>query len=251
MKKVFSLIIITALLLSGAITVYAEEVDGGDWYVYFSSDAKMESNFTAVEGDKMSEALYALQPGDRATFYMDIRNDYVEATDWYMANKVLDSLEDDSLTAKGGAYTYRLTYTGPSYPSSDPLILFDSNMVGGAYGTEGNPAGEGLLEATNALQDWLYLDTLNTGDRGQIFLQISLDGETQGNAYQDTLADLQMRFAVELQEETSRRVTIVKTGDEDLLPYIIAAGISGLILLIFAIYSMKKGKEERRKGAAR
>ena len=104
-------------------------------------------------------------------------------------------------------------------------------------------------------------------------LRVALDGETQGNDYQDTLAELQMKFAVELnntesgdeppeKEPTKKKNTttnkvnkvnkvtktnkVVKTGDyTDMIPYLIAAGISGFVLLILAIYSLRERRRQR------
>ncbi len=85
-------------------------------------------------------------------------------------------------------------------------------------------------------------------------LEIALDGETQGNAYQNTLADLQMNFAVALggtdsEPGGSKRTKIVKTGDEtELIPYLAAMGISGFLLLLLGIYSRKQHKKEQENG---
>jgi hypothetical protein len=103
-------------------------------------------------------------------------------------------------------------------------------------------AGEGLHEATDALTDYFYLDTLSSGQSGTVTLKIALDGETQGNDYQDTLADLQMNFAVELTTASGTR-QVVNTGDgRSFLPYILAMALSGLVLLALAIYSLKRAK---------
>ena len=47
---------------------------------------------------------------------------------------------------------------------------------------------------------------------GIITLEVALDGETQGNSYQDTLADLQMNFAVELRDDLPTQPTPNHTG---------------------------------------
>lgn len=246
MKRVFSLIIITALLLSGAITVHAEEVSGGNWYVHFSSDAKMNSNFTSIEGDKMTEALYALQPGDRATFYMEIRNDYVETTDWYMANKVLKSLESSQTLAEGGAYSYILTYYDYNGTAN---VLYSSESVGGED-EENLDKREGLHEATSSLEDWFFLDTLAPGRGGHITLIVELEGETQGNRYQDTLAQLQMNFAVELTQDnvTHREFTSVRTGEvTNQNPTLVWPGVMlgcGVAIMILAFIRLRKNDDE-------
>jgi hypothetical protein len=118
-------------------------------------------------------------------------------------------------------------------------VLFSSDTVGG---DTVDAAGEGLHEATDALADYFYLDTLSSGQSGTVTLKIALDGETQGNDYQDTLADLQMNFAVELTTASGTR-QVVNTGDgRSFLPYILAMALSGLVLQALAIYSLKRAK---------
>ena len=56
---------------------------------------------------------------------------------------------------------------------------------------------QGLYEATSGLEDSFYLDTLKSGEAGEISLRVALDGETQGNDYQNTLARLRLNLAVE------------------------------------------------------
>lgn len=180
-----------------------------------------------------------------------------------MTNKVLKTLEDtrEADALSGGAYTYILTYKNNS---GDEKTLFSSDMVSG---DDVSPAGEGLHEATDALDEWFYLDTLAKDDGGVLTLRVALDGETQGNDYQDTLAELQMQFAVELRKTTdnpppepdkpdkkkktrlvgggSRRGK-VKTGDyTNYIPYLVAAAVSGLAFLLLAIYSLRERRRQR------
>ena len=49
----------------------------------------------------------------------------------------------------------------------------------------------------HSLEEFFYLDRLVPGGDGIVTLKVELDGETQGNTYQNTLASLQMNFAVE------------------------------------------------------
>ena len=108
--------------------------------------------------------------------------------------------------------------------------------------------------ATDVIRvSYFYLDNLSRGQGGQIVLKIALDGETQGNRYQDRVADLRMNFAVQVEDTpqnttTTSRGTAPRTGDEhNLLPYYIVMIISGLLFLYFALDAYtdrlyKKGK---------
>ena len=216
----------------------------------------MESTFKTADLD---EVVSGLQPGDNIFIELKLENEHKETTDWYMTNKVLYSLEDRSANSAtgGGAYTYRLTYTDKN---GTETVLFDSETVGGE---NAGAAGEGLHEATNALQDYFYLDTLGSGQKGTVTLEVALDGETQGNDYQDTLADLQMNFAVELRGDTPAAPEtpetpgtpktpgkLIKTGDES-RPVLLAVAMtgSGLVLLLFCVFQWREGKRRKKEGS--
>lgn len=271
-KKLFRLLLPGVLLVSVSLNVCAETSYGGsDWKVTFTDEKKMESSFKTSD---INDTIYGIQPGDNAIVELSLKNENGTATDWYMTNKVLYSLEDRSANsgASGGAYTYRLVYTDKN---NSETVLFDSDTVGGDQNSGGR---EGLREATAGLEDYFYLDTLHTGDSGKIMLEVALEGETQGNDYQNTLADLQMNFAVEMnpdavreEEETSNRnreivnreqdsnrnegsrgrgTSVVRTGDEsNLTPFIMASSISGVLFLLLSMYGlMEKKKEEKKEG---
>lgn len=240
MKKLTVILLILAL--AGCLTVpaWAETLYGdGSWTVVFTPEKELETNFGA---GSLTDVISGMQPGDTAVLRLAVRNDYGAGTDWYMTNKVLFSLEDRSANSRtgGGAYTYILTYSGPD----GTVELFNSDTVGG----EGeNGAGEGLHQAAGALEDFFYLDSLGRGQSGTITLEVALDGETQGNDYQDTLADLQMNFAVTLR--SSDNTDVVQTGDESNMPlYLALAGVSGVLLLLVALYGWAGNRKKRRKG---
>ncbi len=245
-KKGTCLFLTLGLLLGCVLPVHAETFYGDkDWHVAFTQEEEMESNFKTADLD---EVVGGLQPGDNIFITLALENAHKDTTDWYMTNKVLYSLEDRSANSAtgGGAYTYRLTYIDAAGVET---VLFDSETVGGESDSK---AGEGLHGATNALKDYFYLDTLAGGQKGAINLEIALDGETQGNDYQDTLADLQMNFAVELRgaedvPENKKPGSVIKTGDENraALFAVIMAG-SGLILLLFCVFQWKENKRRKK-----
>ncbi len=271
MRKRFLCLAVGAWMLCGSgLSVYAEYYMGGQgWQVEFTGSG-MESSFTSSD---ISDAVYALQPGDSVTLSLSLKNSDSQDTDWYMANEVLSSLEDSQGVAGGGAYTYHLAYTGST---GEEDVLFSSENVGGE---KDSGAGVGLHEATESLEEFFYLDRLKPGDGGTVTLRVVLDGETQGNTYQNTLASLQMNFAVEKagttpgtegdgstpgnpdgsegsntpenpqspRTPTSNAYTLssVKTGDPaHMLLWSALALASGMALLIFAVLYMKKGKGE-------
>lgn len=174
--------------------VLADSRQGGSgWTVQFDGGQMVSSFHT----DEIADAVYALQPGDDVTFYLTVQNTSDVTTDWYMTNEVLRSLEDTQAVAANGGYSYVLTYYNEAGEAEE---LYGSESVGGEKSTA---AGEGLNEATDSLKDYFFLDRLVPGQSGGLTLFVSLDGESQGNVYQDTLADLQMNFAVELVTDTT------------------------------------------------
>lgn len=254
-NKVLCVILAALLVLSMAGTAMADHLTGSDiWSVTFTEAEKLESNFSA---DAYADQVSQLQPGDDITFTVNLDNKNSHTVDWYMSNKVLRSLEDRDADAEGGGYSYKLVYQGPS----STLTLYDSDTVGGDTGAG---ALEGMKSATNALDEFLYLDTLAFGDSGKVTLVVGLDGETQGNAYMTTLADLKMNFAVELDTSSTNPTTsgggsnnnsssprdVVKTGDSNnlLIYFAIMAG-SGILFLILAIDSIRRRRKEKKEDA--
>lgn len=252
-KKILSGFL-AACLLSGtmAMPAHAEDFKGeSGWRVEFTPGNTMDSNFTSAE---MAEAVAGLQPGDSITFQVGLENKNSASTEWYISNEILYSLEDRSRNGatSGGAYEYGLWYVDNG---GDRHVLFSSDTVGGE---NSDVLGEGLHGATNAMEDYFYLDTLEKDDGGRIELRVGLDGETQGNDYQDTLADLKLNFAVTAAPKTTtnqprptpepgspdedilddpvpKEPWIVKTGDyRDFTgpAFLMAAGGAGMLLLV-------------------
>ena len=238
-KTIIKAFFVTVLILSLSVNVFADHMNGkSDWVVEY--DGKdLKANFTS---SNMADDIEDLQPGDDITFTVTLKSNGDKDADWWMNNSVVDSFEDSSNKAAGGAYGYELIYTGSDGTQS---IIYSSETVGGDDITD----GAGLHEATGALEDFFFLETLKKGEVGTITLKITLDGETQGNGYQSTLADLEMSFAVE--ERTNNPTTvIVRTGDDtNLSPYLKASTISGIGLLVLAavrVFTAKRSVRYRR-----
>ena len=240
-KKLLCLLLAFLLLCSFSVFASAEALAGD---VTFTAGAKM-----AEENFNVDQVFNALEPGDSATYTVYVHNQHPQTTRWYMSNEVLKSLEESAAAGKilGGAYSYKLTWAGPG----GSQVIYDStsdntehvNFVGGDYGFEDRI---GLHEATDNLEEFFFLDTLNSGESGVVTLTVSLEGETQGNIYQNTAARIQMNFAVELKDAGGK--TAVKTGDENNLPpYYIGMVVAGLLFLYLALDALtdrmyKKGR---------
>nr|WP_300837076.1 hypothetical protein [uncultured Acetatifactor sp.] len=272
-KKIFA-IALAMMMLSAPVRVHAETsaVEGS---VTFTEENKLDSNGTT----DLNAAVGAMQPGDEIVIEIKVNNTSGQAANYYMTNEVMNSLEDtEGSNASGGAYEYILTYTASDGSTTD---LFRSTAIGGTGATVDGRVG--LKGATSGLEEYIYLETLESGKQGIVRLQVGLDGETQGNSYQGTAANLQMNFAVDTDTTTIRNVTqtvtrnetvevvddtnpgtggegadgtggqrngtVVRTSDDtNLTPFFIAAGISGILLLILAVFGIKERKRQRGAG---
>ena len=256
-KKIISVLCLLCLICSLTATAYANSYSNDIGTVWFNSDGKTMDNDFADKN--LTETLYkrlsTLQPGDDTTFTINLRNYYNKGSNWYMTSEIIRSLEAG--TASGGGYTYQLQYINNT-DSSKSRMLYNSDTVGGTPGASQAQNDQGLKEVNEAIKEdynrngvsYFYLDNLGANKGGKIVLKISLDGETQGNNYQDRLADLRMNFAVQVADQggTTTTTNAPKTGDENnLLPYYIVMIISGLLFLYFALDAYtdrlyKKGK---------
>lgn len=240
-KKILSLAMAVTLLVGASFSVQAEDYQGEDgWNVTFDGK-KMENSFTSSDIDS---AIYDILPGDSIEIHLDLQNTSKKSADWYMTNQVLQSLEDSKSVAEGGVYTYVLTYVDPK---GEDRLLYSSESVD----------GENIQEATGALEDYFFLDSIKAGESGEIVLKVGLEGETQGNDYQNTLARMQMNFAVEPTVEGSHKtvtekiIKTIKTGDNaKVMVFVGVTLIAGLTCLVIAIMRMRK-RDDNHDGTGR
>ncbi len=233
MNRIVTLLLLLVLAMSMSLTAFAEDYKGREgWEVVYEGNNKLTPNFTA--GD-IADELDILQPGDSMTLTITLKNASDKKVNFWMNNSILESFEE-SAEGAGAAYEYILTYSGREEP------LFSSENVGG----DDTTAGEGLHEATGALEDMFFLETLDPGKTGVITLYVKLDGETQGNDYQDSMAQIEMQFAVE--EVVENETKVVVTGDPtDMLPWILSAAAAGVFLLAVVILRFRAAGRERRR----
>ena len=270
-NKSLALAMMAVMMAGSALTVRAEHhsVGGDQWKVQFTGK-EMKSTFTSKD---ITDAISVIEPGDDIEIKIKLENTDSRRATWYMTNEVLQTLEESQSAASGGGYTYNLTYT-PGDSTQEALVLYDSENVGGE---KNSAAGEGLKEVMSNLddKDWLYMDQLKPKESGTVSLTVGLDGETQGNGYQNTLARLQLNFAVEraaaapsggggssshrnpsdpggstpasapAPESVIYSPGTVQTGDpSSMLLWSAAALASGLALMVFVVCFYKKKREE-------
>ena len=227
------LTLMTVLMMSQA--AFAESYDGGT----FSYDGSRINNSKAAA--TFDEEIANLQPGDEMTFTFTYKNDSDESTEWYLENKVVKTLEEQD--AVNGGYTYELVNDGKE---KGHVEIFRSKAVAGYEDANQDKADKGLTSATNATEDWLYIDTLKPGQSGKTTLKVALDGESQPNSYENRNGQLRIAYAVEetaVGEDVIKR-RVVDTGDETNLFIPVAAFVGAMILLILAILSYRRDRKD-------
>ena len=233
------IVILIALLLALPLGVKADTYpqETKDWTVTFDGK-KLKTNYTSKE---VADAMAGMQPGDNAELKITLINNHTESSTWWIENKIIKSFED-KLNISGGAYKYSLSFTDAS---GTETVLYSSEKIGGT-GSE-----TGLHEATDALEDFFVLGDIGSGESATVTVRFELDGETQGNAYQDTIGELQLDFAVEV-PDSPEIFRIPKTGLDggpDAIRtrnlYYLVCGILFIIMMILAIYLYLDSRRRR------
>lgn len=266
-KRFAAILLGLALLAASATAAFADSTEPP---AVTYDGAKLTANYT---DEDFAEQIFAMQPGDSKTLTVELHNNTGAEASFSLNNSVISSLEDtEDTSAAGGAYAYHLEYVDANGKTQ---VLFDSQRIGGSNssGTQTHAAdgSEGLHEINDALGNsgvdsasdakgmtYRFLDTLGAYRSGKVNLTITLDGETLGYGYQNTLANLMLRFAVDPVTSTSRTetvtnrvnrdvTTVVQTGEGvDNLPFVLATGISGLLLLILGVLGLLDGRKAKK-----
>lgn len=251
-KRILCLVMGLVLTAGMSMTVCAEDHQGASGWTADFNGKEIATNF---RDNQISDAMNEVLPGDSIELNVTVKNSAENETDWYMTNEIIQTLEDTQNTASGGAYEYRLTYTDSTGAVTE---LYNSDTVGGE-----NLAGgeEGLRTIAGVPGEYFYLDRLAKGGTGRVTLWMRVDGETQGNGYQETLAQLRMNFAVEVvpeavvRTEVSHRVNTVSGGTQivttvqtgDTAPLMIWSAVAlccGMVLLAAGMAAWKKNREK-------
>lgn len=191
------------------------------WSVTYNADKQMVSDYDRAAID---EKLANLQPGDSFTMSATLNNKYSDATDWYMTADAVKTLEEAS-SASNGAYTYKLIFDG--------RIIYSSDTVGG-------DGANGFKEIDGATGKWFFLGTIDSDATGNVKIEMSLDGETQGNAYMNTLGTLNVAFAVEDSGTAVEGGTLTKTNDPFMFAIYAVGIIAAVACIAFSLVSLRK-----------
>ncbi len=200
LNMVLALTLVATSFTANKINAQAETAGIG-WEVTYDG-SKITSSYDAANC-KISNVM----PGDTIEYTVQYNNASGEEANFYMNADVVKSLEEGS-EATGGAYSYKITYSGSETP------LFDSETVGGD--ADAAIAKVGLDQVNGNEGSYFSLGSLSNGDHGTVTVAITLDGNSQTNAYMATLAELEIKFGAEPTssaregETVEKRNTVVK-----------------------------------------
>ena len=239
-----ALSVVTIIGLTQSVFAESDEVTG---HCYFNG-SEIECDF---DSDVVAETVKGLEPGDDVTFKVEFENQYDGKTHWYMRNETLVTLEQSYDRTQNGGYTYTLTHVAPD---GSREVLFDNSAVGGEYTLTSHKAktthgtdntGQGLHQATNAADDWFFIQTLGKNQSGHTELYVKFDGETEVNDYMDTAGKLLLAYAVELDKTSpTKHHKKVKTGDDSNLLLYMAMMTAALLMLLLTILSYMKDRRQ-------
>ena len=250
-KRTMIVLALTLTMMLGLTISANAESKKVDGYCYFNG-SDVVCNF---ESDVIADTVSGLEPGDDVTFEVTFENRYkgADSTNWYMRNEALKTLEQSYDRTQNGGYTYILTHVDPD---GKETVLFDNSTVGGEYtmptdGSKtthgGENTGEGLHQATNAADEWFFIQNLKYKQHGTTRLYVKFDGDSEVNDYMDTKGELLLAYAVELENSASAtKYTSVNTGDTTSILMPIVVMLAALLLLILTIISFRKDRREER-----
>lgn len=200
----------------------------------YYNGSKIVSDF---DSDHFAATIDHMEPGDTLDYTVTYENRSKKTTYWYFRNKVLQTLEDSKDQAENGGYTYVL--------KNGNETLFDNSEVGGE--TVVNKL-EGLRQATNATQDFFFVQELKPGKHQKTILHVELDGETGVNDYMDTEGALMLTYAVEDKEKANppknpSHPSRIKTGDMNRIIYYVVLLGAALVMLIIAFILWRRDRK--------
>ncbi len=181
LNMVLALTLVATSFTANKIDAQAETAGIG-WEVTYDG-SKITSSYDAANC-KISNVM----PGDTIEYTVQYNNASGAEANFYMNADVVKSLEKGS-EATGGAYSYKITQSGNEIP------LFDSETVGGD--ADAAIAKVGLDQVNGNEGSYFSLGSLADKASGSVTVSITLDGNSQTNAYMATLAELEIKFGAE------------------------------------------------------
>lgn len=160
----------------------------------FDGSEEIQYNYDDVEN--FGTAFENMLPGDERTQEIILRNTYDRTVDFFMEVEVIKALEE-ATQASGAGYDFSLTVTQEGVNNGNPQLIYGGNNEEDAW-IGGNK--EGLADINAVLDQYgekgIKVATLAKDEEAVIALNVSLDGQTGGNSYQNVQGTFQFRFHV-------------------------------------------------------
>lgn len=243
-KKIAMIGVIISVVLAMGMLVHAAT----NATVTFTDDEKLVLSDTSL-----GNVFEGMAPGDKRTLTIEVINEDIHTTDFYMSAEALQSLEDVNKSS-GGAYNIVLTV--------DDNAIYSNSDIGGASSL-GTSTSKGLYDVEE-LKDKLFVATLSQGQRAVVRFTMGLDGEaftnSDDNSYANALGEFNFEFQAAYDEDKGLTVVdrevvtreankvvyvtgTVATGDDtNVWPLVMALGI-GVLLVVGAIVTIFKKKK--------
>ena len=194
------------------------------------------------DSDHFAATIDHMEPGDTLDYTVTYTNKSKKTTYWYFRNQVLQTLEESKEQAENGGYTYIL--------KNGDDVLFDNSGVGGEKSVNNL---EGLRQATNATEDFFFVQELKPGKSQKTSLHVELDGETGVNDYMDTNGALMLSYAVEDKAKVMTgspngpknpsHHSRIKTGDLNRIIYYVVLFSAATIMLVLAFILWRRDRK--------
>lgn len=199
---------------------------------YYNGD-RIVSDYNS---DEFASTIKHMEPGDTLDYTIRYTNKSDETTLWYFRDRTLKTLEESKDQAENGGYTYVL--------KNGDEVLFSNKEVGGEKVVN---KLQGLKQATNATENFFFVQELEPGASQKTHLHVELDGETGVNDYMDTDGALLLTYAVEKKSEASHSDPTtrsrIRTGDMNrIIYYVVLFGISIILLVLAVIFWLRDRK---------
>ncbi|MEF9946175.1 MAG: LPXTG cell wall anchor domain-containing protein [Lachnospiraceae bacterium] len=237
-KKLLTAVLTTFLVLSSAMSAVAADSK----VVTFKGEA--EKFVVGVEGNAQ-KGFTDMEPGESRELKLTLANEDSQEMKFYMSAEILDNIAEKA--DQNAVYNFDISKNG---------AVFFSTIIGG--NSKNNiSVGKEYLDGNNNI----LLDTLAKGEKDQISIALTLDGDSAGNAYMSQSGSVQLVFTASTPENetktirntvtkylggaTTNVVKTIKTGDTFSIGLLVVFGISLVAVIILLIARRKKTKEER------
>lgn len=201
--------------------------------------------------DALASAFDGMAPGDTRTVAIQVKNENSHTASFFISQATIAALETINANAKGGAYDFELS-VGTSETSAVSLL----NTVAGGYDAAQTASATGLSDVTE-LEDYHYLAELANGESTNVYLTLSLDGESFDSNYANAIGTLAYQFRAYYKDDLKPVVVTkyvtrsggtnvirkivdeivplaggVKTGDQAPILIVLALLAAGIVLVV-------------------